>query len=145
MTTFAILRNQVCYSFLGLYFMVVTMTVTLFQPYKRKIYNRIDTVLFTLLSMVYLVFTSAHFTTAYEPQFKRRHIFNPISIIVVSLSAFYGYYVFLKNFIPKKMFTITSKCYSYLCRERNPNNVQSVLRDRADEQTPLLHNRDANH
>lgn len=121
-STFAIVRNQVYYSFLGLYFVAVIIIITLFQPYKRKIYNKIDSVIFALQSMQYAILIN---TAAYEPRFKTRHIFNPIKL--------------LKAFTPKKISRAISKCCSYLWKKRKKTtDVQSALHAYPNEHTPLL-------
>ena len=137
MSTFAILKNYAYFYFVGLNCSIVTMGIIIYQPYKRRIYNKVDAILLISCSLYYMSNFGVKFTPLHGN-------FRPFRNIFPAILTFYSYFVLLRGFFPAKLSQWIKKAHLYFrgkLTSAEASNLRPFLHESTNEDTPLLHER----
>ena len=138
--TFAIVRNYPFYFFVGLYYSIFTMAIVIFQPYKQNTHNKIEAIMFTLFSS----YSMATIISRYAPRFGLQRNYAPFIAVCGAITFFYSYFVLLRVFSPAKLSQWINQTHLHFCGKlthAEASNLRPFLHESADEDTPLLHER----
>ena len=138
MSTFAIIRNYAYFFYVGLYSLVVAMVIIIFQPYKRKTYSKVDAVMLILSSLG----SMATLSSRYAPRYGLHRNYDPFRSFFAATLFVYSYFVLVKIFFPTKLSQLIKIVCLYFRRNLTrvgARNLQPLLQESIDEDTPLLH------
>ena len=140
MSTFAIIKNYVYFFYVGLYCLIVTTVIIIFQPYKRNAYNKVDAIMLTFFSL----YSMAELINHHIPRYRLHRNYDSFKSIFAVILLLYSYFVLLRIFFPTKLSkwikTAHLKFRGKPTRSK-AGNMQPFLHESIGEDTPLLHER----
>jgi hypothetical protein len=113
LVTTASVKNSTAYPMLGFFFLTLTLALTLFMPYKKKIHNQIDS-LFFLFSAGGCFVACANFLHQSEPQIPERPIFIIMMAPLLFIPLLYGPATLLAKAMPQRSFSLLKRCWQYI-------------------------------
>ena len=115
LVTLSSVKYTTAYSLFGFYFLSLTLTVTLLEPYKENLHNKIDSTCFLIAATGFFIAGIYNYLGPAEPQISARPIFIATMIPLLVLPALYGPIILLVKASPRKSFTLVKRCWRYIC------------------------------